>query len=195
MTAEKIIQTMRDWIGTDKRKIIDIYNAHKPLAHNYAVKYSDAWCDTTVSACFIKNNAVSLIGGTECGVERHVKIFKDAGIWQEDGTVVPKPGWIIVYNWDDATQPNDGYSDHIGIVEKVEGKQITVIEGNYNNAVRRRTIPVGWGYIRGYAMPKYEEKAEPKKEEQKIVVDVSEHNGTIDWQKAKTSVYGAIIRL
>ena len=42
MTAEKIIQTMRDWIGTDKRKIIDIYNAHKPLAHNYAVKYSDA---------------------------------------------------------------------------------------------------------------------------------------------------------
>lgn len=195
MTAEKIIQTMRDWIGTDKRKIIDIYNAHKPLAHNYAVKYTDAWCDTTVSACFIKNDAVSLIGGTECGVERHVKIFKDAGIWQEDGTVVPKPGWVIVYNWDDSTQPNDGYSDHIGIVEKIDGKQITVIEGNYNNAVRRRTIPVGWGYIRGYAMPKYDNEEKTKKEEQRIVVDVSEHNGTIDWQKAKTSVYGAIIRL
>ena len=158
MTADKIIQTMVSWIGTDKRKIIDIYNAHKPLAKNYTVKYTDAWCDTTVSACFILNNAVDLIGGTECGVERHIASFKAAGIWEEDGSIVPRPGDIICYNWDDSTQPNDGYADHIGVVETVNGSQITVIEGNYNNAVRRRTIPVGWGYIRGYAQPRYEEE-------------------------------------
>ena len=195
MTADKIIKTMQDWVGTDKRKIIDIYNAHKPLARNYKVKYTDAWCDTTVSACFIKNNAVDLIGGTECSVQQHINIFKNKGIWQEDGRIVPRPGDIICYNWDDSTQPNDGIADHIGIVEKVSGNQITVIEGNYNNAVKRRTIPVGWGYVRGYAQPKYEErKNEEIKTATNIVIDVSEHNGQINWQEAKKAIAGVVIR-
>ena len=191
--ASDIIKTMQDWIGTDKRKIIDLYNSYKPLAQGYAVKYTDSWCDTTVSACFIKNNAVKLIGGTECGVERHIQLFKKAGIWNEDGRITPRPGDIICYNWDDSTQPNDGFADHIGIVEKMEGNQITVIEGNYNNAVRRRTIPVGWGYIRGYAQPKYEEE---KKEEKsvKTVIDVSKWQYTIDWNKVKPQIDGVIIR-
>lgn len=155
ITAQDVIKVMQGWIGADKRAIIDLYNNHRPLAQGYAVKYTDAWCDTTVSACFIKLNATDLIGGTECGVERHIQLFKNKGIWEEDGQVTPKAGAIICYNWDDGTQPNDGFADHIGIVEKVSGGQITVIEGNYNDAVRRRTIPVGWGYIRGYAFPKY----------------------------------------
>ena len=89
MTAERIIETMRAWIGKDKRTIIDIYNAHKPLARGYKVKYTDAWCDATVSACFISNDAVDLIGGTECGVEKHIALFKKKGIWQEDGSITP----------------------------------------------------------------------------------------------------------
>ena len=83
------------------------------------------------------------------------KIFKRAGIWLEDGTITPKPGDIIVYNWDQKTQPNDGYADHIGIVESVSGNTITTIEGNYKDSVGRRTIAVGNGQIRGYARPKY----------------------------------------
>lgn len=118
------------------------------------MKYSDEWCDTFVSYVAIKAGAVDLIG-TECGCEEHVKIFKKKGIWVEDGTVTPQTGWVIVYNWDDGTQPNDGYSDHIGYVESVSGGVITVIEGNKGEAVARRQIPVGWGYIRGFAKPKY----------------------------------------
>lgn len=195
MTAEKIVEIMRGWIGTDKRKIIDLYNSHTPLSQGYSVRYSDAWCDTTVSAAFIAADAVDLIGGTECGVERHIQLFKKKGIWKEDGTIIPNPGDIICYNWDNQAQPNDGYADHIGIVEKVEGQNITVIEGNFNDAVRRRTIPVGWGYIRGYAQPQYEEKKEePQKEERtvKTVIDVSEHQQMIDWDAVKTD--GVIIR-
>ena len=159
--ANDILDKARSWIGKNEydgshRSIIDIYNAYKPLARGYKVKYTDQWCDTCVSALFISLNAVSLIGGTECGVEEHVKIFKNAGIWIEDGSIVPKPGDIIVFNWDKASQPNDGYSDHIGIVEKVNGNTITTIEGNYKDSVSRRSINVGWGYIRGYARPKYE---------------------------------------
>lgn len=159
VTAQNVLDVMRSWIGYSEangkfEQIIDLYNSHKPLARGYAVKYTDEWCDTTVSAAGIKANAVDLIG-TECGCEEHVKIFKNKGIWIEDGTITPQPGDIIVYNWDDATQPNDGYSDHIGYVESVSGSTITVIEGNKGEAVARRQIPVGWGYIRGYARPKY----------------------------------------
>lgn len=158
-TAQDVLNVMRSWINYSEangkfKQIIDLYNSHKPLARGYKVKYSDEWCDTTVSAAAIKAGVVDLIG-TECGCEQHIKIFINKGIWIEDGTITPKPGDIILYNWDDATQPNDGYSDHIGYVESVSGRTITLIEGNKNEAVSRREIPVGWGYIRGYARPKY----------------------------------------
>lgn len=159
-TAQDLINVMRGWIGFSEadgryKQIIDLYNSHKPLARGYKVKYTDSWCDTTVSAAAIKAGMTDLIG-TECGCEQHVKIFKAKGIWIEDGTITPKPGYIILYNWDDKTQPNDGYSDHIGVVEAVYGNNITVIEGNKDDRVGRRTIPIGWGYIRGYAAPKYD---------------------------------------
>ena len=159
VTAQDVLNVMRSWLGCSEangkyKQIIDLYNSHKPLARGYAVKYTDEWCDTTVSAAAIKAGAVDLIG-TECGVEEHVKIFQKKGIWIEDGTITPKPGDIIVYNWGDNTQPNDGYSDHIGYVETVSGKTITAIEGNKGEAVARRTVTVGHGNIRGYARPKY----------------------------------------
>lgn len=165
VTAQQIIDVMKSWIGMSRsngthKPIIDLYNSHKPLARGYAVSYTDDYCDTTVSAAFIKLNAVDLIGGTECGVEEHINILKKKEIWNEDGTIVPKPGYIICYNWDDATQPNDGWADHIGIVESVNAKNrtMTVIEGNMSGGVvGERTIPIGWGYIRGYGCPKYAE--------------------------------------
>lgn len=169
VTAEDIIGIMDSWVGFSEsngkyKQIIDIYNAYGEkygYPRGYRVPYGVAWCDTTISAAFIKAGAVSLIGNVECGVEEHIKIFKAKGIWIENGNIIPKPGYIITYNWDDVTQPNDGYADHIGIVESIShgasGNIITVIEGNYGNAVRKRHIPVGWGYIRGYAAPKYAE--------------------------------------
>ena len=161
ITAQDILNVFRSWIGKSRsagthHDIIDLYNSYTPRARGYKVTYSDAYCDTTVSAAFIKLNAVNLIGGTECGVENHVAIFKKAGIWEEDGTVTPQPGWIIVFNWGSESQPNDGYSDHIGIVEKVSNGNIITIEGNMNGGkVDRRIIPIGWKYIRGYAKPNY----------------------------------------
>lgn len=158
-TANDVIKVMRGWLGYSEangkfREIIDLYNSVKPLPRGYAVKYTDEWCDTCVSAAGIKAGCSDLIG-RECGCEKHVEIFKSKGIWIEDGTITPKPGDIILYNWDSSRQPNNGGSDHIGIVESVSGKTISVIEGNKGEAVARRSIPVGWGYIRGYARPKY----------------------------------------
>lgn len=160
VTAEDALNVIRAWVGRSEsdgshKAIIDIYNNHTPLAQGYRLSYSDSWCDATVSAVFISLSATDLIGGTECGVERHVQLFRAAGIWNEDGNITPVPGDIIVFNWDENAQPNDGFSDHIGMVEYVEGTIIHTIEGNAGGAVRRRTYRIGAGTIRGYARPKY----------------------------------------
>ena len=161
----KVLSVMRSWIGYSEanglhRRIVDIYNNYCAkrgyYPRGYRVPYDVAWCDVTVSAAFIEANAVSLIGDIECGVEEHVKIFQRQGIWIEDGSILPQVGDIVCYNWDDGTQPNDGYSDHIGIVEEVNGGSFTVIEGNMGaGIVGRRIINQGWGYIRGFARPKW----------------------------------------
>ena len=143
-SAQDVLNVMRSWIGYSEangkfRQIIDLYNSHQPLARGYAVQYTDEWCDTAVSAAAIQAGCVDLIG-TECGCEKHIEIFKEKGIWIEDGTIVPLPGDIILYNWDCQVQPNDGYSDHIGYVESVSGQMITVMEGNYNEEVAGEVI-------------------------------------------------------
>lgn len=158
-TAQDTLNVMRGWLDFSEangkfKQIIDLYNSVKPLPRGYAVQYHDEWCDTTVSAAGIKAGTSDLIG-RECGCEQHVKIFIGKGIWIEDGTITPKPGDIILYNWDQSYQPNNGYSDHIGFVESVSNGQITCIEGNKGEAVARRVLSVGNGYIRGFARPRY----------------------------------------
>ena len=99
------------------RKIIDLYNSHKPLARGYAVKYTDAWCSTFASAVAIAAGLTDIIP-TECGCEKHIALFKKLGAWVENDAYVPKPGDYIFYDWQDgtnyATTDNTGAADHVG---------------------------------------------------------------------------------
>ena len=157
---QKLVSAAVSYIGCKEsdgshKKIIDIYNAHKPLARGYAVKYTDAWCATFVSAMAIKCGLTAIIP-TECGCEKMINLFEKLGSWQENDAYVPKPGDVIFYDWDDSgIGDNKGYTEHVGIVEKVTGTSISVIEGNFNNAVGRRSLNVNGRYIRGYGVPKY----------------------------------------
>lgn len=159
--AKNIVELAKSWIGRNEsagthKYIIDIYNAHKPLARNYKVKYTDAWCATTISALAIKLGYTSIIP-TECSCGHMIELFKKIGSWVESDSYKPKTGDIIFYDWDDGGNGDcTGWSDHVGIVEKLLGTTITVIEGNKNNAVERRTLQVNGKYIRGYGVPKYD---------------------------------------
>jgi hypothetical protein len=85
-----------------------------------------------------------------------IALFKNLGEWVEDDSYVPSAGDVIFYDWQDSgVGDNTGSSDHVGIVEKVSGSTITVIEGNYSDSVKRRTMQVNGKYIRGYGVPKY----------------------------------------
>ena len=137
------------------QQLVNDYNSVKPLPVGYAVKTTDDWCDIFVTTVFQREGLSGLIG-RECGVERHIQIFKRLGIWNEDGTTTPKAGDIITFNWDQNTQQNNGFADHIGIVESVSNGIIHTIEGNSNNQVLRNTYRIGHGNIRGFATPRYQ---------------------------------------
>lgn len=136
-------------------QLVNDYNSVRPLPVGYAVKNSDDWCDIFVTTVFQREGLSGLIG-RECGVERHIQIFKHLGIWNEDGSSTPKAGDIITFNWDQNSQPNNGFADHIGIVESVSNGFIHTIEGNSNDQVRRNTYRIGHGNIRGFASPRYQ---------------------------------------
>ena len=137
-------------------QLVKDYNSINPLPVGYAVKNSDDWCDVFVTTVFQREGLSHLIG-RECGVERHIQIFKRLGIWNEDGASTPKAGDIITFNWDQDSQSNNGFADHIGIVERVENGLIHTIEGNSGvvGTVKRNVYRIGHGNIRGFATPRY----------------------------------------
>lgn len=167
-TAQRTIEIMDSWVGMSRsagthKPIIDTYNAQNPLPRGYKVKYTDAYCATTVSAAFLRQNDVEAIGGAECSCEVMINQAKAKGLWEEDGTIVPKPGDIIMYNWDKSTQQNDGMADHVGVVKSIHADTVTVIEGNMNGGVvGYRKCPVGWGFIRGFIKPAYKPDSEKR---------------------------------
>lgn len=161
---QSFVEEAEKWLGCKEedgthKPIIDLYNSHTPLAQGYTVKYEDSWCATFVSAVAIKCNLTDIIPA-ECGCQRQIELFKDLNRWQEDDNYLPTPGDIIYYSTGGSKQSgdNEGWSDHVGIVVSVEGKTITVIEGNYDNQVKYRTIKVGHKLIRGYGLPDFASK-------------------------------------
>lgn len=162
---DDIVKQANAWLGKKEsdgshKIIIDTYNKHKPLARGYKVKYTDAWCATFVSAVAIEQGATAIIP-TECGCGQMIELFKSLGCWVEDDSYVPSPGDVIFYDWDDkGNGENKGYPEHVGIVTKVSGIALTVVEGNYSNSVKERRLAVNAKYIRGYGVPKYQEKIE-----------------------------------
>jgi hypothetical protein len=193
-TRKEFVTQMQAWVGLKEsngshKKIVDIYNTIKPLPVGYKLKYSDAWCAGTVSAAAQVCGATDIVP-TECSCPRMITKAQKMGIWVEADDYVPSPGDILLYDWDDSGKgDNKGGSDHVGVVEKISGNSMTIIEGNYSNAVKRRTLKVNGKYIRGYIVPKFADEAvetpvEEKKDEytlEEFVRDVQKATGaTVD---------------
>ena len=155
------------WLGKNEadgshREIVDVYNSIRPLPVGYKVSYTDAWCATFVSAVAKKAGLLDIVFA-ECGCERMIALYKNAGRWREDENYTPQKGDIIFYDWGDGGKgDNTGWADHVGIVVSVGSKNIKVIEGNISNKVGYRTIEINGKNIRGYGLPNYGDEAAPE---------------------------------
>ena len=135
------------------KSIVDIYNAHKPLAQGYIVSYSDEWCATFVSTISIQCGMTDIIP-TECSCERQIKLFDKLNCWVEDDAYVPLPGDIIYYRLDNKDEGDcTKWANHVGIVIGTCDGKIRVIEGNNSGKVAYRTLLVDDPIIRGFAVP------------------------------------------
>lgn len=116
------------------------------------------WCATFVSWCanecgYIDSGVIPKYAGCVNGVNW----FKDRGQWA-DGDAEPVPGMIIFFDWDDpngSSGPQDGLSDHTGIVQKVEDGIVYTVEGNSGDSCRVNRYAVGYYEILGYGIPQY----------------------------------------
>lgn len=116
------------------------------------------WCACFVSWCanecgYIDAGIIPKYAGCVNGVQW----FKGRGQWM-DNSAEPAPGTIIFFDWDSpngSSGPQDGESDHTGIVEKVENGRVYTIEGNSGDRCRQKSYPVGYYEILGYGCPAY----------------------------------------
>lgn len=116
------------------------------------------WCACFVSWCanecgYIDTGIIPKYAGCVNGVQW----FKERGQWL-DGSNEPTPGMIIFFDWDSPngeSGPQDGQSDHTGIVQKVENGIVYTVEGNSGDSCRINQYPVGHYEILGYGMPQY----------------------------------------
>lgn len=185
----KVVATARGYVGCKEsngshKKIIDRYNSHKPLARGYAVKYTDEWCATFVSAVAIECGLTDIMP-TECSCSKMTELYKAKGCWRENDAHIPSPGDIVMYDWQDkGSGDNAGNPDHVGIVAGVSGAVMTIIEGNKNEAVAYRSMNVNGKYIRGYCLPAYSKKATVSAKKTTVTLQVLEKGSVGDSVKA-----------
>ena len=166
-SREKLINQGKEWLGWDEKnkkhkKIIDIYNAYKPLARDVKGEYEQAWCTTFVTAAAIKSDMVDIMP-RERICRYMIDQYKELGLWVENDAYTPKPGDLILYDWEDNGKGDcKGAPNHIGIVVSVNVKEgkITDIEGNNNkrkgHPVSYETVNINGKYIRGFMTPRFD---------------------------------------
>ena len=156
---ERVVAEARKLLGVkegtaEHKRIVDIYNTLPKLPRGHKLTYTDAWCAATMTYIGIVLGITDVIL-PECSCSKMIELYKARGRWVEADDYVPQPGDLIMYDWDAKSGECAGAPDHVGMVEKVEGNTITVIEGNYDNRVKRRVICVEYIKVRGYCLPDY----------------------------------------
>ena len=157
-----VVNLVNSWEGRNEadgthKYIIDIYNSHLPHPRNTKMQYNWAWCACTWSALAVKLGYTDIMP-IEISCYYIIEEAKKMGCWQENDAHIPGLGDGVLYDWDDnGVGDNTGNPDHIGTVIYVnkESGYMVVMEGNYSNAVKKRTIMINGRFIRGFICPKY----------------------------------------
>lgn len=162
---QKVVDTASSWLGTREysakhQEMLDIYNAQRPLPRGTRMLSSWPWCAAFVSTVSLQCDLRDIMP-TECGCPGMVRLYQEIGRWIEDDAYVPSPADVIFYDWQDTGYgDNAGQPDHVGIVVACTDDMMTIIEGNFDNAVKLRQIAVNARYIRGFGCPDYASKAD-----------------------------------
>lgn len=146
----------RNPVGTGNQAMVEVALSQlgnvggQPYWSWYGFSGRVEWCACYVSwvanECgYIESGVIPKFAGCVQGSNW----FKERGQWQ-DRNYTPEPGSIIFFDWG-----NDGETDHVGIVERVENGTVYTVEGNSGDACRQRSYSIGSSVIYGYGTPAY----------------------------------------
>lgn len=143
------VSQARSWVGCKEsngshKKIIDVYNNFGPKYGR--IGYSTSWCAAFVSAVAIKTGNTGVIP-VDCYCPRMMNNFSQK---TTNKSYTPQGGDVVFYDWNANKVP-----DHVGMIESVSGNDVTAIEGNYSDAVKRRTFKTGYSRLLAYGLPNY----------------------------------------
>lgn len=167
-SRQAVVNLVNSWEGKNEadgsyKEIIDIYNSYTgAFPRGTKMEYEWAWCACIWSALAIKLGYTDIMP-IEISCYYLIEAAKKMGIWIEDDRHVPKHGEAVLYYWKDganfASTDCTGAPDHVGTVIEVyeDAGYFVVMEGNYGNAVKKRTISINGRYIRGFIAPKYDD--------------------------------------
>ena len=166
-SRQAVVDLVESWVGKKEadgsyKSIIDIYNSFTgALPRNTKMEYGWAWCACTWSALAVALKYTPIMP-IEISCYYLIERAKAMGVWKENDAHVPKLGEAVLYDWqDNGVGDNTGTPDHVGTVTYVNQASgyFVVTEGNYGNAVKKRTISINGRYIRGFITPKYDSDA------------------------------------
>lgn len=146
-----MINTALKYMGLNtqgKLALMDYYNSKiYPLIDNdrkYKIKPNDNWCAMFCSVIAHK------IGLTKDNFPFEVSVFymtsnaKRMGIFTTDLNKA-QVNDLVVYDW-----KADGTLNHVGILQEIGKDYIKVLEGNYSNTVKVRTVKMPNNEVYGY---------------------------------------------
>lgn len=112
------------------------------------------WCDGAVTYWAHKSGNAKAVCFSDNGhfayTVAHADAFKSRGQWNVDVAGIRR-GDIVFFDWDGSN--NISAIDHVGLVVGVSGSTVQTIEGNIENAVRRKNRDAST--IVGYGRPNY----------------------------------------
>ena len=182
-SRQKVVDLVKSWEGKKEsngthKSIIDIYNGYKgKLPRGIKMKYDWSWCACTWSALAIKLGYTAIMPiEISCGYL--IDAAKKFGVWKENDDYIAQPGDAVLYDWDDSGKgDNTGWPDHVGTIIETHKSAgyFVVMEGNYSDSVKKRTLSINGKYIRGFITPKYDNNtvSAPKKEAGKGVKTIA----------------------
>lgn len=141
------------------KAIIDYYNEYiRPLPRGYRMKYTDDWCACFVSVIQAQTGVKNPLYEVSC------RIMLDNAKKAKMTVKTPSKDDIIFYDW-----KNDGSVNHVGIISDVNGDTLKVVEGNYANSVKVRTISIKDNQIECYARVKLLSECKPTNNQDELV--------------------------
>lgn len=186
-TAENLLNISRGYIGsTDGDQFVREYNR----LTGAGIPMGSFWCAMFVSVVArqagLPETELPNFHGCTTGRRR----FKELGRWRDKAGYVPKPGDVIIFDWDGNSSNG---MDHTGFVENVVNGRVYTIEGNSGNRgiCQKCSYALNSSLIAGYGTPLYEEVTKVAEKQQLIGEDKVRQLAAEEAEKAIKSYVAA----